>query len=116
MSTMIPDPDRADAWLIGSASKPHDGVAVGATVLHNVHTPDRCASTHCLVHNPSDHHMRGWRLHWRGDRRLMERVCPDHGVGHPDPDDLAYHLVRGQTWQGVHGCCGCCTTTERAVS
>lgn len=40
-----------------------------------------------------------WPQHWRGDRHLMERICP-HGVGHPDPDDI--------NPDGVHGCDGCC--------
>jgi hypothetical protein len=39
---------------------------------------------------------------------LVERLCV-HGVGHPDPDSVAYfdrHEVRGID---VHGCDGCCT-------
>jgi hypothetical protein len=44
--------------------------------------------------------MRRWPQNWRGDRYLIERICP-HGVGHPDPDDLNPDTV--------HGCDGCCT-------
>lgn len=63
------------------------------------HPPSRCEGRHCCIHNPSDHHMRNWPLHWRSDIRLMERICP-HGVGHPDPDDLQNNHI--------HGCDGCC--------
>lgn len=52
--------------------------------------------------------MRAFPTHWRADRGLMERICP-HGVGHPDPDDLAWQEEhRPQAAAGVHGCDGCC--------
>lgn len=80
--------------------------------------------------------MRDWPLNWRADAGVMERLCPC-GVGHPDPDHLAYArsltpvhdcaLSRDHSpgerpdlddqgdcafphleWQSVHGCCGCC--------
>lgn len=58
----------------------------------------------CPIHAPSQHSLVAAPLHWRGDRRIMERIC-DHGVGHPDPDDLKV----GRSWaEGVHGCDGCC--------
>lgn len=41
----------------------------------------------------------------------MERICPC-GVGHPDPDHLAYVRTKSEMkadWQAVHGCCGCCS-------
>lgn len=59
----------------------------------------------CAVHWPTDHGMISWHQLYRNDRGIMERLCPDHGIGHPDPDDLA--LRTGQD-SGVHGCCGCC--------
>ena len=43
----------------------------------------------------------------------MERICK-HGVGHPDPDDLAFKkriaekFGRDSYDEGIHGCCGCC--------
>jgi len=53
-------------------------------------------------------------LNWRSDRRLMERVCP-HGIGHPDPDDVAYRVSRGEpATVAVHGCDGCCVPAGRA--
>jgi hypothetical protein len=66
------------------------------------HDKDKCSGRACVIHNPSDHHMRDWLLNWRDDIKVMERIC-EHGVGHPDPDHLAY--VKGP---GMHGCDGCC--------
>lgn len=82
-------------------------------VLTNVHEADDCRLPNCPIHNPSDHHMREWPLHWRGDgpfdmTRIFERICP-HGVGHPDPDSVRYALeFMEDTTAGVHGCDGCC--------
>jgi hypothetical protein len=80
--------------------------------LANVHPAGQCAGRPCCIHNPSDHPMRLFPQSWRGDRALMERVCP-HGVGHPDPDDIAYKRERfGPEFanaEGIHGCDGCCT-------
>lgn len=85
------------------------GVQVsGDLVLKNVHPAAACSGEHCVIHNPSDHHMRDWPMNWRDDRGLMERICPKHGVGHPDPDALAHEIRQGREYQGVHGCCGCC--------
>lgn len=48
-------------------------------------------------------------MHLRDDKHwLAERVCR-HGIGHPDPDSLAYLESRGVEGMGVHGCDGCCT-------
>lgn len=90
---------------------------VGGQLVHNVHPETACAGNPCCIHNPSDHHMAGWRQNWRDDRRLMERICP-HGIGHPDPDHIGYlrslaarrlgtHI--GAALGIVHGCDGCCT-------
>jgi hypothetical protein len=77
-------------------------------MLLTTHTPDKCEGRPCCVHNPSDHHLRSWEMNYRQDKGIMERICPDHGVGHPDPDDLAYWLSIGHPEMGVHACCGCC--------
>lgn len=69
-----------------------------------VHPKAVCAGDWCTIHNPSPHHMREFRQLWRADRRIMERICP-HGIGHPDPDDMA---IRTGKDRGVHGCDGCC--------
>jgi len=73
------------------------------------HAKDACGSTHCTIHNRSNHVMRSWPQNWRTDRKIMERVC-SHGVGHVDPDDYAF--IRG--WDdGVHGCDGCCAWGDK---
>lgn len=79
-----------------------------------VHSAQQCTGTACVIHNPSAHHMRDWPTNWRADRYLMERMCP-HGVGHPDPDDLAFKrahprfaTTRRADTDSVHGCDGCC--------
>lgn len=76
-----------------------------------VHDPQKCAGTPCSIHNRSAHSMRAFPQHWRGDRGLMERMCP-HGVGHPDPDHLAHvRATRGDeaaVTESIHGCDGCC--------
>ena len=76
------------------------------TMLDGVHPADQCAG-HCPLHSPSDHHMTAWRLLWRDDWGLFERIC-EHGVGHPDPDDVAFKRSRRREGFGVHGCDGCC--------
>lgn len=90
------------------------------------HDPERCAGQYCVVHHPSDHHMREWPVVHRLDRTvwvdtadgqvsytLTERTC-EHGAGHPDPDSLMHaRRVGGREFaraQSVHGCCSelCC--------
>jgi hypothetical protein len=66
---------------------PHEKAYLKKLVTH---TPDKCKGRHCCIHNPSDHHMRKWLMNYRQDKGMMERICPEHGVGHPDPDDLDY--------------------------
>ncbi len=110
MSQMIPDPTDETVWFIGSAASAEFGIQVGDATLTNVHSGELCAGRFCVVHNPSPHHMREWRLNWRDDRGMMERICP-HGIGHPDPDDLAYKTSVNPwdaEYEGVHGCDGCC--------
>ena len=86
------------------------GIPVGEVEL-NTHESDRCSGEYCVVHNPSDHHMREWPLLWRGDKGRMERECP-HGVGHPDPDCLAHIRRLDEAYADevavIHGCDGCC--------
>lgn len=71
------------------------------------HDEEACAGRNCSIHNPSDHHMKSWELNWREDRAIMERICP-HGIGHDDPDDLAFRKSVGVEASGIHGCDGCC--------
>ncbi|MBM4707867.1 hypothetical protein GS982_01675 [Rhodococcus hoagii] len=76
--------------------------------LTGIHDAISCSSRPCVIHNPTEHHMRWWKLHWRNDRGIFERLCPLHGTGHPDPDQYDYWADTGQAWQSVHGCCMCC--------
>lgn len=83
------------------------------------HNKERCGGEHCCIHNPSPGPMRDWPTHWREDRALMERLCPKHGVGHPDPDDIAFKRAKygeeAAKAEAVHGCCGCCAAERRST-
>ena len=81
-----------------------DVIALHGGGMLEVHGSEACAGRHCPIHNPSDHVLRLAPLYWRDDRRIMERIC-EHGVGHPDPDDLK---VQSSPYEGIHGCDGCC--------
>ena len=73
----------------------------------NVHNAIDCEGGHCVIHNPSNHHMVDWPTHWRDDRQLMERICP-HGIGHPDPDHIDHLPEHERLSASVHGSCGHC--------
>lgn len=80
--------------------------------LINTHEEtDECRTRGCCIHNVTNHHMKHWPQNWRGDRKMMERLC-EHGVGHPDPDHLAWyrrhHSASATAVEGIHGCDGCC--------
>lgn len=78
------------------------------------HAAGECALEHCAIHNPSTHPLMDAPLHYRFDRGILERICK-HGVGHDDPDDLAFRKSVGMEAGGVHGCCGCCATLEEST-
>ena len=71
----------------------------------------------CAVHSPSEANpMRTWDFTVRLEKfGLMERFCP-HGIGHTDPDSLAWaHRHYDDSLGGknvdalaIHGCDGCC--------
>lgn len=84
-------------------------VKVANGILTNVHSLASCAGQYCWVHRPSRHHMITWPVAWRNDIRTAERLCT-HGVGHPDPDDVAYNRSLGRD-TAVHSCDGCCSPT-----
>ena len=75
--------------------------------LRNIHAEAQCRGQVCVIHNPTDHHMRRWPLIWRDDRQILERICV-HGTGHPDPDHLPYWAATGRDDNRWHGCCDCC--------
>lgn len=106
------------------------------------HSPMQCDGEHCVVHNPSDHHMNTWPIVYRMDRAvqmpstriesanggaevmgpvfvLAERTCP-HGIGHPDPDSIAFARRRGGDEfagvESVHGCDGCCRDPHKPIT
>ncbi|MBL7487136.1 hypothetical protein [Frankia sp. AgW1.1] len=79
------------------------------------HPASDCTADACPFHWPSDHLMVFWPMVWRGDRGLIERLCP-HKIGHPDPDSLAWLAARGIDDPGVHGCDGCCSANRREAS
>ena len=88
------------------------GVQLGKVVLRT-HSASQCSGEFCCLHNPSDHPLKSAPLNWRADRGMMERTC-EHGIGHPDPDDLAHkrRVMSAADYDrqafGVHGCDGCC--------
>lgn len=79
-----------------------------------VHKRDICAGSFCAIHNPSDHLLKDARIIIRGANPFsmkpygfVERVCT-HGIGHSDPDSVAYFDSIGISHTGIHGCDGCC--------
>ena len=75
----------------------------------NIHHKSLCKGKHCPFHNPSDHPLNNAPINIRTDKGgLVERIC-EHGIGHDDPDSVAYFHSIGETWAGVHGCDGCCS-------
>jgi hypothetical protein len=81
--------------------------------LTGVHPESSCAEqSACAMHNPTDHHMRGWEVIWRYDRGILERIC-QHGIGHPDPDQFPYWDANGMEAEAVHGCDLCCHASHK---
>lgn len=75
-----------------------------------VHAKDKCGSSYCSIHKPSNSTMSLWKRHYRADRGLMERIC-EHGVGHPDPDHMRFlreEVGISSMHEFTHGCDGCC--------
>lgn len=82
-----------------------------------VHRQEYCAGRNCSIHNPSDHPLKAAPHMWRSDRGLMEREC-EHGIGHPDPDDLEFKRRTGHHDMytlGLHGCDGCCRPEDKPI-
>ena len=79
-------------------------------IERKLHAATRCVPAPCPFHNPTAHKMIAWPIVIR-ETLLVERQCP-HGIGHPDPDSIAWMDREGPpgakgSW-GVHGCDGCC--------
>lgn len=80
-------------------------------VYVNVHSENMCTGRPCVIHAPSNHLMKDWPVSIRTDifkYALAERHCA-HGIGHPDPDSIAYFKAVGDSHMGIHGCDSCCT-------
>lgn len=107
MSQVVIDPNNPRQAIVADGTDERFGIHVGSVVLGNIHSAELCQGHNCVIHNPSDHHMRSWPLTWRGDKGVFERQCP-HGVGHPDPDDGDYLISVGRGDWTIHGCDGCC--------
>ena len=77
-----------------------------------MHDKEDCKGHFCPFHNPSNHKMKDWKKHVRYDRGgLTERIC-EHGIGHPDPNSLAWLKSIGREDPGVHGCDRCCARQD----
>lgn len=77
-------------------------------VINFVHPESACKGRPCTFHNPTEHPMSSWDFVWRTSRGYLERICPQHKVGHPDPDSMFYFFEMGRRDALIHGCCGCC--------
>lgn len=84
-----------------------------------LHTLEACKTTrkaggpkNCVIHRPSLHRLTGSPQVLRSSA-LIEDQCP-HGVGHPNPDSVAYlNWASDETHWGIHGCDGCCGTAPK---
>jgi len=105
VSSLLPVPSEIGGGLLPKLEHKPDPIRSNYMPLENTHNhmwchdEGTCRGEFCTVHNRSDHIMRGFPQHWRGDRGIMERTCP-HGIGHPDPDEI--------NEDKTHGCDGCC--------
>lgn len=97
--------------LIAVARHPGEIYKLNGRKLGGVHFEEDCEGETCVIHKPTDHHMREWSLHWRNDREIFERIC-EHGIGHPDPDQFEFWAAmmtpEAAEAEGIHGCDGCC--------
>ena len=82
-----------------------------------IHDQSKCAGRHCVIHDPSNHHMRNLPLVWNSMYRRTERIC-SCGARHPDPDHIEYvRITKGDTaaaQAATHVCCSrsCCVVKK----
>jgi hypothetical protein len=65
------------------------------TIVFGVHPKDWCSGA-CVVHNPSDHRMREFPLHFDTVKKSFYRACP-HGLLHQDWDERYYWIRQLET-------------------
>lgn len=95
----------------------YDRFTDDADVVWKVHKAAVCDGENCAIHNPSDHPLKDAKIMIRSDafkHGLAERFCK-HGVGHSDPDSVAFYSRQGTHGMGVHGCDGCCRETYEEI-
>jgi hypothetical protein len=80
VSDVLPDPEDPTQYLIADATDASFGAHQGVAVLENVHPATACDGRHCVIHNPSNHHMRSWPLVWRDDKWSVPDLV-DTGLG-----------------------------------
>lgn len=85
-----------------------------ADVIWWVHKREVCEGTYCAIHNPSEHPLKDAPIVLRHaspfsfkPHGFVERMC-EHGIGHSDPDSVAFYTRNGNKGHGMHGCDGCC--------
>ena len=54
------DATGAEWWLVDTGADLESGVEAGPGVLTGVHPPTACTGRACVIHAPSEHHMRAW--------------------------------------------------------
>lgn len=86
----------ADAFYCDFVTDYWGFILPGEHWLTGIHSPQLCEGRPCVVHRPTDHHMSTWRLLWRSDKGIFERLCPQCGSGIADPDQYEYLKSIGQ--------------------
>jgi len=107
--------------LLSNKSWSYDRFTDDSGEVWKVHKASACADSYCAIHNPSDHPLKDAPLVLRHGSPLSikphgfaERFC-ECGIGHSDPDSVAYYSSQGALGTGVHGCCGHCEVTYEDI-
>ena len=115
---MAPERGRREVWLLADSGQ----------LVQNIHPAEWCSGT-CVVHRPSDHHMRKLELSFDIEKKAFQRTCK-HGALHHDPDERIYwtNILIGSkdrsrskelayeklaSWACPLCPCGCCDLTKR---